>query len=194
MISEIQLPSGDSRYRSDRNPLWSPLATMSLSTLVVSAAIIVFFEGTGAEGPWARVSGIMSVAAVTLMPYMISAAVAATTAVGIMLIWPWIRIPSALSAVQARLREMAVGDLASRIRISGDNEMVSGLAREINATVGELGNLIARWKLLDRGQWDLLESIRLAATKGDTETIARQVKLLQENFEKIGELHQQIVT
>lgn len=182
------------RHRlGEKSPL-SSLAIMSLSTLFVSGVIIVFFESTVAEGQWVGVPDKLSMAAVALMPYMISAVVSATTAVGIMMVWPWLKMPSALNTIQIRLREMAMGDLASRIGISDNGEASVGLAREINATVGELGNLIARWKLLDRGQWDLLESVRLAAAKGDTETIIRQVDLLQENFEKIGQMHEKIVT
>jgi len=107
---------------------------------------------------------------------------------------PWIRLPDAVHTVQARFREMAAGDLASRIQIQGDGVHARQLARELNCALGDLSAMIARWKLLDRAQWDLVETVRIAAERKDLDEVTRQIKLMEKNFEKIGEVHQELIT
>lgn len=173
-----------------------PLGTIALlvsSGIVLCLATIAYHGQTDILAQGALIGNRVMLAVGVLMPYMISAAVAAITAAAVMNLLPWVRLPRDMSTVQARLREMAVGDVATRIRIHGNNEASLRLAREFNAAVGELGSLLARWKLLDRGQWDCLEAIRIAAEHGDVAAVRKNVALLQQNFDKIAEIHQQVI-
>jgi methyl-accepting chemotaxis protein len=167
---------------------------MAGAALIVSGAVITYFNRNIQTDEMARFYGTVELAAVTLMPYMISAAVAAVTAVGIMLAWPWLKLPAAAAAIEWRLRELGAGDLAARVKVPANNEQMTHLGRELNCAVGELSNTIARWKLMDRAQWDYLEAIRLAAARGDLDEVQRNVELVQRNFEKIAEVHQRLVT
>ena len=174
--------------------LKSTMATMALSSIAASAAIIAFSNVAVDSDQWSEIGSTMELMAITLLPYMISAVVAAVTAIGIMAILPWIRLPEAVHTVQVRLREMAVGDLSTRVQIQGDNHHARQLVRELNCAIGDLSGMIARWKVLDRTQWNLLEGVRLAAQKQDHEEVIRQIELIEKNFVKIGEIHQQVIT
>ena len=173
-----------------------PLSTIALlvvSSLVLCLATIAYQGQADIVAEGVLIGNQVMLAVGVLMPYMISAAVAAITAAAVMNLLPWVRLPRDMCVVQARLREMAAGDMAARIRVRGNNEASLRLARELNAAIGELGSLLARWKLLDRGQWDCLEAIRIAAEHGDVAAVRRSVALLQQNFDKIAEMHQQII-
>jgi methyl-accepting chemotaxis protein len=167
---------------------------MVISAVIVSGAIIGSYNLAVNSDHWREIGSGLELIAIIMLPYMISAVVAATTAIGILALLPWIRLPEAVHAVQARLREMAAGDLSSRIRIQGNSVHARQLARELNCALGDLAGVIARWKLLDRAQWDLAEAVRIAAARKDYDEIARQIELIEKNFEKIGELHEQLIT
>lgn len=179
---------------ASRSCSYYTLALMVGATLIVSGAVITFFDRNVRTEELAGLYSTAELAAVTLMPYMISAAVAAVTAVGILLVWPWLKLPAAAIAIEWRLREMAAGDLATRIKVPTNNEQMAHLGRELNCAVGELSNTVARWKLMDRAQWDYLEAIRLAADRGDLDEVKRNVEMVQRNFEKIAEIHQRLIT
>ena len=89
---------------------------------------------------------------------------------------------------------MAAGDLASRIQIQGNSVHARQLARELNCALGDLAGVLARWKVLDRAQWDLVETARIAAEKNNSEGVLCQIELIEMNLEKIGEIHQQLIT
>lgn len=179
---------------TDHSRSYYSLGLMAAAALVVSGAVITFFDRNVRTEELVGFCSTVELAAITLMPYMISAAVAAVTAVGIMLVWPWLKLPSAANAIEWRLREMAVGDLAARLKVATRNEHMARLARELNGAIAELSNTVARWKLVDRAQWDYLEAIRLAAERGDLDEVKRNVELVQNNFDKIAEIHQRLVT
>ncbi len=184
------MPALDARPRG----LGVTIGTMILSTIVVSGTLIASFNLAVDSDQWSEIGSQMEVMVITLMPYMISAVVAATTAIGILAILPWIRLPEAVHSVQERLREMAAGDLASRIQIQGTSTHARQLARELNCALGDLAGVLVRWKLLDRAQWDLVETARMAAERNDSEGVLRQIELIEKNLEKIGEVHQQLIT
>jgi len=169
------------------------IAVLIAAALTVAFAVIVYSKS--AVGGWSESLGSsLSLAAVTLVPYMVAAAVAAVTAIAVMNLLPWLKLTSSLQKIEARLKELAVGDLASRVRLSSDNQATQQLAAQLNDTVSELGTLMAKWKLLDRAQWDYLEHLRLAVARRDEEEMDRLIGLLQENLTKIGDLHQRLVT
>ncbi len=170
------------------------VALMAGAALIVSGAVITFFNGIVRTEDSVGFYSTLELAAVTLTPYMISAAVASVTSVGILMVWPWLKLPAAAGAIELRLREMAAGDLATRIKVPQHNEQMGQLGRELNCALGELSNVVARWKLMDRAQWDYLEAIRLAAARRDLDEVRRNVELVERNFHKIAEIHRKLVT
>ncbi len=181
-------------HQEESGRFYGVIALMATSATILSGAIIFYFNHTVNSETIASISNSVQLAAVTLMPYMISAAVAAITAIGIVTILPLTRLPNRLQSFQDRLAGLAAGDLASRIRIEGDHEQIKALSREMNSAIGELGNRVAQLKLINRQQWDLLESIRYQAGRKDTEAVLMHVGQMEKNWEKIAVIEERLVT
>lgn len=164
------------------------------STIILSAAIILYFSDIVSVPGMDRAGGGLELAAMTLMPYMISAVVAALTAIGVMAILPLIRARGVASVLEARLREMAAGDLVSRVYGLDSTPHLRSIANELNATVEALGNQVASWKVINRRQWEVLQLVRSAAAAGNTDRVIIHVGEMEANWRKIAELEEKLAT
>jgi len=174
--------------------LYGRIGIMAGAAVVLSAAIIIYFnrysESRSADG-----IGSFAVMAVdSLMPYMISAAVAAITAIGIITIIPLLSGYRSTKIIQERLRYMADGDLSSKVYINDKNSHMSGLVHELNSTVEVLGHEIAEWKIINRSQWEHLEMVRMALHRKDFDTILENVEIMERNWEKVAGIEQKLLT
>ncbi len=186
--------AGD-RRRSFRSPrFYVTTSLMAFSAVVLSGAVIACFDRALDRELLADASSSVELAAVTLMPYMISAAVAAITAIGITTILPLMRVSRSLTVLQDRLAEMACGDLASRINVNDGSEHVRLLARELNRATAGVANQITGWKIINRQQWDLLETVRRAVAENDCRKALLAVEQIQANWEKIAAIEERLIT
>ena len=167
---------------------------MAVSAVALSAAVIIYFNDLFDESLLSDVSGSFQIAILTLIPYMISAAVAAITAIGIVNIYPLIRISDSLDVLQNHVRDMAMGDLASRVRVESNNPQLRRLSRELNYTAGDLGRRIAEWKVINRQQWELLQSVRAAGESENHDQVLLLVEQMEKNWRKIAAIEEQFIT
>jgi len=170
------------------------IGLMAGSAVAVSAAVIIFFNDLFDVETLGRVRDSFQVAVLTLVPYMISAAVAAITAIGIVNILPLTRMSEPLDMLQVRVREMAVGDLASRVNIEANHPQLRRLSRELNYTAGDLGRRIAEWKVVNRQQWEVLQSMRAAGESENNEAVLLLVEQMEKNWQKIAAIEEQFIT
>ncbi|MDH4155931.1 MAG: hypothetical protein OEW00_01465 [candidate division Zixibacteria bacterium] len=170
------------------------LAVMVGAALVISAAIITYFDQYAPTVAAGGVQGLVELVASTLLPYMLSAVVAAITAIGVVTILPLIRGLGSAGLIHKRLREMAAGDLSSRVHLNLASPQLRGLIGELNKTVRSLGDEIADWKMVNRQQWEILEAVRLAACQKDIDAVLRGVDKMQDNWNKIAQIEDKLIT
>jgi hypothetical protein len=170
------------------------LAVMVGAAVVISAAIITYFHQYAPSTAAESVQGFLQLMASTLLPYMLSAVVAAITAIAVITILPLVRGLGSAGLIQGRLREMAEGDLSSSVHLNLASPQLRGLIGELNNTVRSLGDEIAGWKIVNRQQWEILESVRLAACRKDMEAVIRGVDEMQDNWSKIAQIEEKLIT
>ncbi len=174
--------------------VYAKLGLMSGSAVILSAATIMYFNSTFTDEHLGRVYSNLELAAITLMPYMISAAVAAITAISITTLLPLLKVYRTVEPLQERLRLLAAGDLTSRIQSLSGSQRLSEIALEFNNTVASLGNDIAQWKLVNRQQWEVLQSIRREAVAANNQLILVHIEKMEENWSKIAEIEDRLIT
>lgn len=173
---------------------YATIGLMAGSAVVLSGAIIVYFNDLSNPELFGDISGSFELAMLSLMPYMISAAVAAITAIGIVNILPLMRMTESIESLQLRLRDMAGGDLASRVRIEANLPQLRRLSRELNYTAGDLGRRIAELKVINRQQWELLQGVRAAGENENHEAVLMMVEQMENNWQKIAAIEEQFRT
>jgi methyl-accepting chemotaxis protein len=175
----------------DKSRLYRKAVFMGMSAVLASGAIITFYNNQiGGVKPSDAGAGL-EVAAVTLMPYMISAVIATITAIGVMNFLPTTRVVAPAEEIVSRLREISDGDLTARVRLEGDDPLKEvGIA--FNAAAGNLGDRIAHWKVVNRQQWGVLGRIRHAVESRDMEAALRFVAEMEQNWDRIAEIEQQL--
>jgi methyl-accepting chemotaxis protein len=99
-----------------------------------------------------------------------------------------------LDVLQNHVRKMAMGDLASRVRIESNNPQLGRLSRELNYTAGDLGRRIAEWKVINRQQWELLQSVRAAGESENHDRVLVLVEQMEKNWRKIAAIEEQFIT
>ncbi len=174
--------------------IYRRLFFMTGATIILSASTIIYFNSIFTEDRLARVGSAFELAALTLMPYMISAVVAAITAIAVIALLPVLRGAGSAKKIQMRLREMAAGDLSGTVPSSETRGHLGSIVTELNQTVGELGRHIAQWKVVNRQQWHILQAIRQAAESGDGKEVLNQVGKMEKNWEKIVMIEERLVT
>ena len=170
------------------------IGLMAISAVALSAAVIIYFNDLFDESLLSEVGDSFQVAILSLIPYMISAAVAAITAIGIVNIYPLIRITDSLDVLQNHVREIAMGDLASRVRIEANHPQLRRLSRELNYTAGDLGRRIAELKVINRQQWEILQSVRAAGESENHDEVLSLVEQMEKNWRKIAAIEEQFIT
>lgn len=171
--------------------LYRSIAFMCLAAVAASAGVISYFNR--APVGFAEVDpNSFQLVASTLMPYMISAVIAAITAIGVVTILPTARLEGPANRLATGLREVADGDLTTRVRLESD-EPLSELASELNRAVGHLNTQISEWKLLNRQQWGVLCRIRSAVEHGDSQRALYHVAEMEVNWDRIAEIESKLI-
>lgn len=170
------------------------IGVMVGSALILSAAVIVYFDSYTGQAVGSGAQTKLTLAAQTLFPYMISAVVAAITAIGVIAMLPMARRVTPTTIVQERLHRLAEGDLASPINVTPLDMQMKGIAHELNRSIGHLGKSFAELKVINRQQWDYLESIRVSLERGEINSAMTAVQIMEKNWQRIAEIEQSMMT
>jgi methyl-accepting chemotaxis protein len=187
-----QNPARELKSRKKR--LYRRLAVISAAAFVASVAIILYRPLFPANEQVDFVCSSLVIAADTLLPYMISAVVAAITVVAVLTVVPLGRTFDNLDMIRERIHALAGGDLSTRLHVSTDTPELKMLAADVNLTVSFLGDHVAQWKIINRQQWDILEHLRQSAAKGDPDAVLKYVERMQKNWERIAEIEEKLST
>lgn len=188
-ISKIEQGSGGIAL----GRLYRRVTLMGVSAFLLSAAIIIFFNQSLLSSA-ANVQHTIVLAAKTFFPYMLSAVIAAITAIGIITILPLVKGVKSAELVEQRLAAMASGDLSSKIYLADEDEQIKGLVGQLNSTVTVLGESIAQWKALNRCHWELLQSIRTSAESNNSDQVLKFVDKMENSWERIAAIEERLST
>jgi len=180
-------------YIKERSQVFARVGYISIATIILSATIIGYFNSI-TESQIELVYNKTELAALTLMPYMISAVIAAITAICIMNLLPWLKVSKSLNEVELRLKEMAAGDLSTKLKPNSDIANFRPIMTEMNNTIDSLGNQLAQWKVINRQQWEILQLIRRSASANKSGEVIDLVNEMEKNWEKIAEFEGHLVT
>lgn len=170
--------------------IYSVAGFMGFSAVFISGVIIVWFNSVFSVDQWSNQFGL---AAVTLMPYMISAVVAAITAIGIMHILPSARVAEPAEKVLQRVKDLRDGDFSYTLKLKGEGQ-IRELAQELNNAVTGIGSSVTDLKIINRQQWGLLCEIRMWAENHDCETVLVYVREMEKNWDKIADIEEKFRT
>jgi len=185
--------SSQKHVSTSRRKLGTTVAVMAGSAICLSAAIIVYFNTLYSPDDMAFMSNRLELAAVTLMPYMISAVVAAITAIGIIALWPSVTSVSPSEKIISRLRGLSSGDLSTKLSVRGAHNL-GEIAVELNQAVGSLNGQVAQLKVINRQQWDYLCEIRTAAETNNCAAVMNGIAKMEQNWEKLAAIEAELTT
>lgn len=174
--------------------LYQTMITLIGATFVVSASIIVLFNRLIDAEASSALGSALAFAFTSLVPYMISAVVAAITAIAIMKIYPLIRRPQSLADIHNRLKELSEGNLHTHMRVETHDPEMRVIGVELNNAINYLGQNIALWKIINRQQWELLGCIREAGLQDDGEAVGRYVYQMEQNWKRIASAEEKLTT
>lgn len=174
-----------------RAHLYRSITFMCIAAVTASAGVIAYYN-RGPAGIAEMDANSFRLAASTLMPYMISAVIAAITAIGVVTILPATRLEEPAARLATGLRELSEGDLTTRVRLS-DEDPLSEVAGELNRAVSNLNTQVSEWKLLNRQQWGVLCRIRSAVELDDQQRALFYVAEMEANWDKIAEIETKLI-
>lgn len=187
MVDEVRA------VRTEKSKFYQTVAFMGCTAIVVCSVIIVYFNRLLSTDAISDFLSRSELAAVTLIPYLISAVIAALTAVAIMSIAPVTRFAGPSVHLVASLREIAEGDLTTRLKLKTEDPL-RDVANELNIAVDNLSHQLSQWKVLNRVQWGTLCRIRMSAEHGDLEDTLHFVGEMEKNWDKIAEIERSLIT
>ena len=176
-----------------KRQLYVRIWLLSVSALVICGTVIVHSTQWAQGSLLADVSSVIDLAIESFLPYMISAVVAAMTAVAIITILPTARSIDPSDRILERLRELNSGDLASRLSVNGDGQLKE-IANELNQAVTSLGHQVSTLKVVNRQQWNSLCGVRESIERGNSEAALSFIEEMEKNWTKIAEIEKKLTT
>jgi methyl-accepting chemotaxis protein len=177
--------------REQRKELYHKIIFMGATGVAICAMVITLFNRALSVDVLADFLSNSELAALTLMPYMISAVIAALTAIGVMSVLPTTRYAEPSLQLVGALREIAEGDLSVRLKLKTENPL-RDVANELNNAVDHLGSQVTEWKLLNRKQWGVLCRVRMAAEHGDCDDVLHFVEEMEKTWDKIADIERSL--
>jgi methyl-accepting chemotaxis protein len=175
----------------DKTRLYRKAVFMAFSAVLASAGIIAYYDQNVSSVLSSGAAAELEVAALTLMPYLIAAVIATITAIGVMTILPSTRVAEPAEEIVHRLRDIGDGDLTTRVRLEADDPLKEvGIA--FNTAASSIGDRVAHWKIVNRQQWGVLCRIRQAVELDDREEALRFIAEMEQNWDRIAEIEQQL--
>lgn len=173
--------------------LYWTVSFLMLSAVAASATIIYYFNETIFGQSLDNVSGRVETTMLTLMPYAISAIIAAITAISVTTILPVTRSIQPGRELVERLQQMERGDLATKLRVGG-NHQLREIVAEMNFATQSVGSMVTQIKVINRRQWGVLCRIRLALEEGRTDEALRSIAEMERNWDKMAEVEDRLLT
>jgi len=170
------------------------IGLIAVSAIILSMATILYFNNIINDAQFEQAQNVFELASLTFMPYMISAAIAALTAFGVTSFLLLARFRNSIPVLEARLREMAAGDLASRVSVIKTSPNLYTITNELNNTIIILGQQVAALKIINRQQWEVLQSIREAAAANNSGRVIQHVEEMETNWQRMVQLEKKLVT
>lgn len=193
MVEDHSAAGPADRSRLEKTRLYGRIAILTGSAVIICAAVISYFNAADSGSLLSNVGSAVDLALVTLLPYMISAVVAASTAIAVLAILPALRSVDPAERVLDRIKELGAGNLATRLNVASEGR-IKDIVSELNHAVGNLGHHISTLKIVNRQQWGTLCCIRDAARQNDSQAVLRYVEEMEKNWRKIAEIEQQLTT
>ena len=184
----------DSASPSKETTVFRSAFFLSGTAVILSAATISYFNSAVSRIPLDQICGGAELAALTLMPYMISAAVAAITAIAVMALIPSVRYDGPSRLVQERLQSLASGDLKDKVAVKTAAPQMQALIADLNIATSTLGHEIATIKLINRQQWELLEAMREITVVHGQAQLVTIIEQMEKNWEKVAEIEDRLTT
>ena len=172
--------------------LFRTIGILGFSAVTLSAAVIAYFNGIFSNDGLVDVMGQIELLTTSVMPYLISAVIAAITASSINTIIPFFKILSIQAQVHNRLELLAKGDLCSKIPAGRGH--AAKVAHTFNDAVDHLASRVSQLKAINHKQWDLAETIRISAKKGDCSIVLQAVDQMEENWKRASKIEEQLST
>lgn len=176
----------------EKRVLYRAISIMGITAVVLSAAVIAFVNGLASYDVWDNVLGQMELVAISIMPYMISAVIAAITSIAIVTMLPFFKVLGIMSSVHHRLHLLSNGDLCSKIPAGKGSHQE--IALTLNDAVDKLASRVSQMKAINRKQWDLLEMIRMSAQKDDLARALEIIDEMEENWVKVAKVEEHLIT
>jgi hypothetical protein len=181
------------QFASARTGFYIRAGILLSASTVVCTTIIIRYTDWQAGSFMAEFSSLLEIGISTLLPYMISAVVAAITAIAIMAIIPAKPVPDSSGRIAQRLRGLVDGDLSSRMNLSTEGNLRE-VSYELNRAISSLNVQVSKLKLLNRQQWQSLCEIRTAVESQDRATALQHVTNMEENWNRIAEVEKTLMT
>jgi hypothetical protein len=176
----------------DKRGLYRSITIMGVTTVVLSAAVIAFMNGLTSYDVWDNVFGQLELVTLTIMPYMISAVIAAITSIAIITMLPFFKVLGIMTSLHHRLHLLSDGDLCSKIPVGKGSH--HEIALTLNDAVDKLASRVSQMKAVNRKQWDLLEMIRMSAQRDDLSKVMVVIEEMEDNWVKISKIEEQLIT
>ncbi len=167
---------------------------LSLVVILLSLGIIWFYNRVLFTEEVYDIYSQLEIAGITLMPYMISGAIAALSALYITYYIPAEKCKIPSHQIAMRIRKLGEGDLVSFARIHSDNQEINDIARELSFAVAQWNSQMSQMKIINRQQWDLIQEIKQSAAKNDNKSILLHMEKIEENWIKTAEIEELIKT
>jgi methyl-accepting chemotaxis protein len=173
--------------------LYWTVSFLLVSSIAASATIIYYYNEAILGQALDSMGGRAETAMLTLMPYAISAIIAAITAIAVTTIWPVTRSIEPGRELVERIQQMERGDLASKLRVGG-NHQLREIVAEMNVATQSVGSMVTQIKVINRRQWGVLCRIRLALEEGKPGEALRSVTEMERNWDKMAEIEDRLLS
>lgn len=179
---------------SKQVPIIGRIGFIAISAILTSAVVIIFYNNNTSEANLNQFGNAFEVAALTLMPYMISAVIASITVLCIQNIIPAVRNHEVARQICERLRTVSTGDLTGETVVKQSENYMDEIVYEMNYSISHLNHTISKMKIINRQQWDLLQTIKDSTFSNNTKMVMDMIDKMEENWNKIAELEETIKT
>jgi DNA-directed RNA polymerase subunit L len=179
---------------SKQLPFIGRIGFIAISAILTSAVVIIFYNNNTSEANLNHFGNAFEVAALTLMPYMISAVIAAITVLCILNIIPTVRNHEIARQICDRLRAVSKGDLTGETVVKQSEKYMEDIVYEMNYSINHLNHTISKMKIINRQQWDILQTIKDSTFSNNTKMVMDMIDKMEENWNKIAELEETIKT
>ncbi|PWB76408.1 hypothetical protein C3F09_00110 [candidate division GN15 bacterium] len=179
--------------RSTRADLYLRAAILLMASIIICATLIIRYTDWQAGSFMAEFSSLLELGINTLLPYMISAVVAAITAVAIMAMLSARPTVDPPNRIVERLRRLVDGDLSTRVSINAEGSLRE-VSYELNRAVTTLNLQVTKIKLLNRQQWQSLCEIRSAVEAQNLPEAMRHIQNMEQNWTRIAEVEKSLNT